>query len=124
MAQKSNTSQPKTAMHKGGPVARSNRFFIQISSLGEVDEKGKVIFSVGFKGKRIAEPDRPLALMVSFIHNCIVTKFCYSSGEACRKDVEWLKEYASLLASLGSEKSAEPEKRDKKGRIGRPGGSA
>lgn len=88
---------PETKNHDGGLIARSNRMFFQISRVGEIDNKGKTVFSIGFKGKRVAEPDRPLACMMGFIHNCIVTAFTYSSPEEGEKDIAILKAYVNGL---------------------------
>jgi hypothetical protein len=97
----------ETVMHEGGRIARSNRFFFSLGQVGEVDEKGKTIFAMTFKGKRVADPDRPLALIVGFIHNCIVTKFAYSSPEECAKDIAILKEYVNGLESHKDDPAAE-----------------
>lgn len=94
----------KTIEHEGSLIARTNRMFFTIGSVGEVDEKGKTVFAVHFKGKRIAEPDRPLMLMVGFIQHCIVSKFAYSSSEECAKDIAIFKEYAAGLSAASEEK--------------------
>jgi hypothetical protein len=84
-----------------GELVRTNQMFITLKSIGEIDENGKTVFSVGYSGKNIAEPDRPLstALFDLVIH--IAQKVRYSSKEAedadlrefkrCVKSMKWVK---------------------------------
>jgi hypothetical protein len=81
----------------GGEISRTNRLFIEVRRIGEVDAKGKVKFALGFKGKRIAPPDRPLMFFACMIEERVLGSFSYSSQEAMDKDIEQFKRWANSI---------------------------
>jgi hypothetical protein len=84
----------------GNEISRTNRIFIEVRRIGEVDDKGKVRFARGFKGKFVAKPDFPLMHFAALIDALIIPSVGYSSEEACRRDIETFKKWAN---SLGAE---------------------
>jgi hypothetical protein len=77
-------------------IKRGDRMFVQLSALGECDAKGKTVLSVGFKGRAIAEPDRPLVLAIGLIEQ-LIEMARYSSAEALQADLEGLVAYVGTL---------------------------
>lgn len=79
------------------PIARGSRLFVQLAAVGECDEKGKTVLSFGFKGKAIADPDKPLTLVVGLIEE-IAALARYSSADAMRSDLAALSAYVAALS--------------------------
>lgn len=87
----------KKAVEMGHEISRTNQMFIEIRRVGEVNDKGKVRFARGYKGKIIAPPDRPLALFAKLIEEFVFRGFPYSSAEALREDVEKFQKWANAF---------------------------
>lgn len=86
-----------TDTSRGSPIARSNRFFLQLKAYGMCDENGRTLLGIGMSQKKIiAEPDAPMALMVALIQSTL-RAMDYSSPEAAAKDVERLQKFANSL---------------------------
>jgi hypothetical protein len=109
MARKTKFAEDEKTKLVGNEIARSNRMFIKVSQVGELDAKGRTLFSIGFKGRHIAKPDRPLSMMVGIIHEFIVTKFSYSSAEECANDIAILKGYVNNLLPPENKNGAQKE---------------
>ena len=77
-------------------IQRGKRLYVQLAAIGECDDAGKSVLQVGFKGKQIAEPDRPLLLAVGIIEQ-IATLARYSSEAAARADLDELTWYVNSL---------------------------
>ncbi len=74
-------------------VVRSNRFFLSLKAIGEVDEKGKTILSLGYKGKIIATPDRPLSTAVAKLILHVAEMVQYSDEGQRDADLKALKKF-------------------------------
>lgn len=77
-------------------IKRGDHMFVQLSAMGECDAKGKTVLSVGYKGKAIAEPDRPLQLAAGFIEQLLEVAR-YSSVGALKNDLEAFRKYVGTL---------------------------
>lgn len=91
-----NSKMGKPTEFTKGPVARTNQLFLELRRFGELDEKGRVRFALGYKGKVIAHPDMPLALLAQLTFK-IIQNFNYSSPEAAAKDLKGFQEWANGL---------------------------
>ncbi len=88
---------------EGGPILKTNRFFIALRSYGHCDEKGKAVMSVECSSKKIpAPPDRPLALMAHLVDE-LFPAMNYSSKEAMDKDLAEFKSYVAGLRIVKDE---------------------
>lgn len=79
----------KTKRTEGnGPIARTNRFFIQMKAYGHCDDKGRTVMGVGMSGKKIiAKPDRPLMTLVFPLVDMLTQAIDWSDPEAAKKDL-------------------------------------
>lgn len=73
-------------------VKKTNQLFIQIKQIGNCDEKGRSVLSVGYNGKFIAAPDKPLCTLVYPIIEEMFGFIKYSNNENAKKDVKAFKE--------------------------------
>lgn len=81
----------------GGPIRKTNRFFVALRSYGQCDENGKTVMGIECAAKRIpAPPDKPLALMAAIVDQ-LLPAMRYSSKEAAEKDLAAFREYVSNL---------------------------
>ena len=81
----------------GGPIKRTNRFFIALDSYGHIDANGRTVLAIGCSRKKIpAPPDRPLAMMAMII-NDLLPAMAYSSDEAMMKDLKQFQDYVAAL---------------------------
>lgn len=80
----------------GDTISRTNVMFVELKSHGEMDADGKVIFARGYKGKNVAFPDMPLAMLASLVSKCM-ENFHYSNAEAREKDVKGFKAWAESM---------------------------
>lgn len=84
-------------LRDAGPVLRSNRLYISLREIGEVNEKGKSVFAIGYKGKTIAQPDRPLSTAVFSLIAHVANMAKYTTVEDRDAD---LKELKRLVKSI------------------------
>lgn len=93
----------------GGPIRRTNRFFIALRSYGHCDENGKTVMGVECSAKKIpAPPDRPLALFAAIVDD-LLPAMSYSSKEAMEKDlVEFQKYVANIRVGYVERRSKSP----------------
>ena len=87
----------KVKEDRSGDVLRTNRMYISLKAIGEINEKGKSIFSIGYSGKNIAEPDRPLSTAVFSLVAHVANMAKYTSQEEAEAD---LKEFKKLVKSI------------------------
>lgn len=88
---------------EGGPIRKTNRFFIALKSYGQCDGNGKTVMGIECSAKRIpAPPDRPLALMAGILER-LLPAMGYSSKEAMAND---LKKFQEFVASLEVKKES------------------
>lgn len=81
----------------GGPIRRTNRFFIALRSYGNCDDKGKTVMGVECSAKKVtAKPDRQLALIAAIVDD-LLPVMSYSSKEAMEK---YLIEFQKYVADL------------------------
>lgn len=97
MAKKKPTKVNGVVEVDGGPIRKTNRFFVALRSYGQCDENGKTVMSIECAAKRMpAPPDRPLALMAVILDQ-LLPAMRYSSNEAAEKDLEEFQKYVSNL---------------------------
>lgn len=81
----------------GGPIARTNRFFMQIKSYGCCDAKGRTVMGIETSQKKmIAPPDMPLTWF-SVLLEQVMPGMSWSSKEAMEKDLATLQDYVKGL---------------------------
>ena len=82
---------------RGGPIARTNRFFIQMKGYGCCDAKGRTVLGIETTQKKmIAPPDRPLTFF-SVLLEQIMPGMSWSTKEAMEADLKTLKDYVNGL---------------------------
>jgi hypothetical protein len=97
MAKKKPASVDGVVDVAGGPIRRTNRFFIALRSYGHCDENGKTVMGVECSAKKVpSPPDRPLALVAAILDDLLLV-MSYSSKEAMEKD---LREFQKYVADL------------------------
>lgn len=97
MARKNSTSVDGVVDIHGGPIRKTNRFFITLRSYGHCDENGKTVMGIECSAKKVpAPPDRPLALVAVIIEN-LLPAMSYSSREAMEKDLDEFQRYIADL---------------------------
>jgi hypothetical protein len=68
-------------------------FFVQMKGFGSCDEKKRAVYSLEMSSSKIvAEPDKPLALVVAILERW-QDHWKYSSVEAAKADLERLKKF-------------------------------
>ena len=82
---------------EGTEIVRTNRMFISLKTIGEMDAKGKTVFSLGYSGKTVAEPERPLSTAVAKLVLHIANMAKYSTQEDMEAD---LKEFQAIVADI------------------------
>lgn len=81
----------------GGPIRKTNRFFVCLKSYGHCDEKGRTVMGVECSTKKIiAEPDRPMCLLAA-VFDSLLQAFSYSSKEEAEADLAKFKKYVDSL---------------------------
>lgn len=92
-------------------IMRGDRMFIHLKSIGEVNAAGKEIMSFGFKGKLIAEPDKPIQMLVIPLLEEIVSITRYTNDEKMAEDLGFLVRYVgSLEVRAGTKPESQPVK--------------
>jgi hypothetical protein len=118
---KTNAKESETIEIPGTEIKQTNRLYMAIREIGQCDGRGRSVLSLGYRGKIIAQPDRPLATMVWPLINELLQYVNYSGDDAALKDINQFKE---IIASLrygngpGNRNGAEerPAKKTAKGR--------
>ncbi len=82
---------------EGTEIVRTNRMFISLKSIGEIDAKGKTVFSIGYGGKTVADPERPLSTAVAKLVLHVANMAKYSTQEDMETD---LKEFKAIVADI------------------------
>lgn len=98
----------KGVVETGKEVRKTNRLYMSIRQIGTCDEKGKSVFSIGYGGKIIVPPDRGLGLLILLAEE-LTGLLSYSSTEAAKKDLEFLKKYVNQLEVPEDAPVTEPE---------------
>lgn len=82
---------------RGGEVLKTNKLYISLREIGQCNEKGKSVLSLGYSGKFIAQPDKPLrTLMVPLIDE--IMKFVhYSDDKLAEEDIKVFKEWVNSI---------------------------
>lgn len=91
-------------------IKRGSRLFVEVKRIGEVDDKGKGVLGLGYKGKQIAAADEPLAVVV-----WLLTQVCpllqYSSAKARDKDLARFKRIVAKMSYANTKQRVrQPEK--------------
>ena len=93
MSEKIKKSKPIPA----GLIERRRRVYAQVTSVGEVDDKGKSVLSFGFRGRQVAVVDKPLSTLGVWFIGELLFLARYSSFEAAAEDLCELKIYLDSL---------------------------
>ena len=75
-----NGATADNGVDRSGPILRGRRMFVELKAIGEVDDRDRAVLSMGFKGKLIAEPDRPMDLVIGLLGE--VSRMARYSGRA------------------------------------------
>ena len=87
MPESATETKPKATELKGGPIARSNQLYIVVTEIGELGTNGKKLFSMGYKGKMTADPDKPLSTLAAGLLGEMLKTMRWSTDEAMEADV-------------------------------------
>lgn len=80
------------------PIVRCCTPYIVISQIGELNEKGKSVMSIGYHGKRVASKEKPLSsLIIPLIKELQEGFIVYRSVEHGKGDLDLLKEFVNDL---------------------------
>ena len=82
---------------EGGEIKRTNRMYVALREIGQCNEKGRSVLALGYKGKFIAEPERPFETLVIPLLDEILNFVNYTDREAGAADLETLKTYINGL---------------------------
>jgi hypothetical protein len=88
----------KTKEIPGTPVKRTNCMYISLKAIGECDDKGKSVFSLGYSGKTISKPDAPLSSMMVPLLREVMLMAQYSDLAAAKKDLAAFKKWAKGIS--------------------------
>ncbi len=81
-----------------GPIARSNRFYVQLKGYGHCDDNERTVMGLGTTGKKlVAEPDQPLFTLIRPVINHWMKAMDWSTTEAAQSD---LAKFQKWIASL------------------------
>jgi hypothetical protein len=97
-----------------GDILRGPTGFIQIKEIGELDEKGKKVFSMSGYNRIKADPKRPLASLTIPIMHSLINVVTYKDEETWKEDMATIKAYLNRLEFSKSEPEANPKKPVKK----------
>jgi hypothetical protein len=86
---------------------RGCRMFVRLAAVGYCNDQGKCSTAIGFKGNAIAEPDRPLQMLVVGFIEQVVDLARYSSLDALKADIAALREYVGELESRATDPAAD-----------------
>jgi hypothetical protein len=92
MAKKKTTGVVET----GKVIRKTNQLYLSLKNIGTLDENGKSILSVGYKGRMEAPPDRGLLLLV-LVMDHLQDFLSYSSVEAAENDLKLLKKHINQI---------------------------
>jgi hypothetical protein len=98
MAKKPSSKKAETKEIPGSPVKRTNRMYVSLKGIGECDEKGRSVFSLGYSGKTISEPDAPLSSMMVPLLREVMLMAQYSDLAAAKKDLATFKKWVKGIS--------------------------
>jgi len=91
----------------GGPIRKTNRFFLALRSYGHCNEKGKVVMGIECSTEKVmAPPDKPLELFTAILEE-LLPCMLYSSNEAAEEDLEAFKQFVSNLTMGATDEQIE-----------------
>lgn len=86
-------------------ILRGETPYMVVKEIGELDAKGKKVFSVGYSGKRISKPEYPLASLLIPLLSDLVPLMRYDSREVFDRDIGEINLFIrSLQYNDGTEK--------------------
>jgi len=97
MPRKKTEKPAPTTVFRGGEVLKTNRLFIGLREIGQCNEKGKSVLSVGYRGKFIAQPDKPLQTLMMPLMEEIMNFMRYSDDKLAEKDIKAFKEWVNSI---------------------------
>lgn len=95
MAKKKPAAKGDTKEFRGGPILRTNRLYIAIREIGQCNDNGKSVLGMGYKGKIIATPDKPLQTLMVPLINEIMQVMDYSNDKLAEEDLKAFKEWVN-----------------------------
>lgn len=72
----------------GGLIAQTNRMYVELKAIGQLNAKGRSVFSMGFKGRNIAAPDKPMQDLAAPFVAGILDQARYTDQAAAQADVD------------------------------------
>lgn len=101
----------KASKAESSPIVRGSQVYLVLHEVGELNEKGKRVFSIGYGGKRLADKKYPLSSLVIPIAAELTRMIRYPDGKSLREDLAMLKEYVNGLgdSKRPAKKTAKPE---------------
>jgi hypothetical protein len=87
----------KTKEFRDGEVLQTNRLYLALKAIGQCDDKGRSLLSVGYKGKFIAEPDMPLQTLLMPLIEEIMRFLIYTDDKSALRDLKKFKEWVDSI---------------------------
>lgn len=78
-------------------ILKTNRLYIGLREVGQCNEKGKSVMSVGYRGKFIAHPDKPLQTLMMPLMEEIMKFMRYSDDKMAEEDLKEFKEWVDSI---------------------------
>jgi len=82
---------------RDGEILKTNKLYIALREIGQCNEKGKSVMSVGYRGKFIAQPDKPLQTLMMPLLNEIMKFMRYSDDKLAEEDIKVFKEWVDSI---------------------------
>lgn len=98
MAKSKKITKPATAgvVDTSTEIKRTNRLYLAIKAIGQCDEKEKSVLALGYSGKLIAAPDKPMTIIIRLMEE-MMPVMDYSTKEAATADLKRFKEYVDSI---------------------------
>lgn len=87
----------KTVEFRDGEILKTNTLYLCLREIGQCNEKGKSVMAVGYSGKFIAQPDKPLQSLMMPLMNEIMKFMRYSDDKLADEDIKKFKEWVDSI---------------------------
>ena len=88
---------PTVEVAPDSPIVQTNKLYVSLREIGHCNEKGRSVMSMGYSGKVIAVPDKPLSSLMASLVKEISSFARWSSNEAATSDLAAFKEYVASM---------------------------
>jgi hypothetical protein len=88
---------PEVKEFRDGEILKTNRLYIGLREVGQCNEKGKSVMSVGYRGKFIAKPDKPLQTLMMPLMDEIMKFMRYSDDKLAEEDIKAFKDWVNSI---------------------------